>query len=397
MIEHRDRSGARGAPTFEALEARVLLDAVRPAWVAAVTESTVYVCLEADKNKPDAVVDYGLTASYGMQAATEYTQVTEGKRAVHNVLLADLQPNTQYHYRVTQGATVGEDCTFWTAPLEGTSVRWGFAADTHTQPSVHDTMAGLISSHDPRMMVYGGDLVSHYDQYSYWETDWFVSNQVALNATTPWVAAPGNHDGWPAWTKSFTQSPNDDGVNGDGYFSFDYGDAHILVINPRVAYGSGSAQWNFAAADLAATDRKWKIVAFHEPAYVTWTYGEGGNATLKAMTTQIFEPNGVDMVLNGHYHFYQHNLVNGIHHMVVSSCGGTIEPGVDGPYTIYTEQTYSFAIMDMGPKSLTLKAYRDDGTLIETLVIPEPASATLLLFAAPFLSRLRRRRHSRGR
>jgi len=367
---------------LEPLEPRLLLDAIRTPWVAGVTETSVYVCVEADSAGPNAVVDYGTTDLYGLQAVTESTQATSSGRYVHNVKLTGLLPNTQYHYRLTQGSIVSADAAFWTAPPAGTAVRWGFAADTQTRPTVHDAIIGLIDTYDPRMMVYGGDLVSHYDQYSWWETDWFIPNQSALNATTPWVAAPGNHDGWPAWTKAFTQSPEGDGVNGDGYFSFDYGDAHIVIVNNYVPDGPGSAQWNWVAADLAATTKTWKIVAFHEPAYVTWQYGEGGNADMKAMTTQIFEPNGVDMVLNGHYHFYQHNLVNGIHHMVVSSCGGTIEPGVNGPYSLYTEQTYTFGIFDMTYYSLTLSAYRDNNTLIESFtltkdVTPPPAPANL--------------------
>ena len=76
----------------------------------------------------------------------------------------------------------------------------------------------------------------------------------------------GNHEGWGALTQAYTQSPTGDGEGGNGYFSLDYGDAHILVLNTELSYANGSDQWNFAAADLAASTSMWKIVAFHKSA-----------------------------------------------------------------------------------------------------------------------------------
>ena len=86
-----------------------LADAVRPVpWLAGVTDRSVYVCLEATGTSP-AVVDFGLTTAYGSQATTESTQPTDFGYSVHNIKLTGLLPNTQYHYRVTQGASVSAD------------------------------------------------------------------------------------------------------------------------------------------------------------------------------------------------------------------------------------------------------------------------------------------------
>ncbi|MHC4983822.1 MAG: Ig-like domain-containing protein [Planctomycetota bacterium] len=376
---NRPGNRQRGSlPTFEALEPRLLLDAVREPWVAGVTDTTVYVCLEATLSTPDAVVDYGQDASYGMTATTENTQwVIGGANTVHNIKLTGLLPNSQYHYCVTHGSTTSADYTFWTAPEAGEDAKWGFAADCQSGTSVHNSMAALIDSHDPRMMVYGGDLVSTSD-YARWDSEWFVANQVTLNTHTPFVNATGNHEGWHYTTQAFTQSPEGDGENGLGYFSFDYGDAHILILhtNPDwVDQGPTGDQWQFAAADLAATTKPFKIVAYHKPAYVTWynpstgKVEEGGISYTRDITTQVFEPNGVDMILNGHYHFYQHNLVNGIRHMIVAPSGGALDTPSPGAYTLTTEKTNCFCIIETTPTTLTLSAYRGDGSLIESVVL----------------------------
>ena len=257
------------------ISSAALADAVKSTpWLAGVTENSVYVSLEVDSTNV-AVVDFGQTIGYGSQASTESTQVTDAGSGyyVHNIKLAGLQPNTQYHYKVTHGSFESSDYIFWTAPQAGTASRWGFAADSRTNITDHNTMAGMIASHDPRMMVYGGDLCDD-PTWASWDTEWFVANQNSLNATTPFVNAAGNHEDWASLTQAYTQSPDGDGEGGNGYFSFDYGDAHILVLNNELSYAEGEAQWNFAAADLAASTSQWKVVAFHKSAYAAGGHGE---------------------------------------------------------------------------------------------------------------------------
>ncbi|MCK4850408.1 MAG: metallophosphoesterase family protein [Phycisphaerae bacterium] len=362
-------------------------------WLAGVTSDSVYACLEATTNATDATVDFGRVVdgmgNYAFQVTTESMQPTLSGRYVHNIPLTGLQPNTQYHYKVTHGSDVSADYTFWTAPLPGTPAKWGFAADCRSNPTLHNTMAGLIAARSPRMMVYGGDLC-HSATWDYWDTEWFVANQNALNATTPFVNAVGNHEQWLPLTKAYTESPDGTDGNGEGYFSFDYGDTHILVLNNMVDYSPGSAQWDFAAADLAASTSNWNVVAYHKPAYSAG--GDGENAGMIAMTTQVFEPNGVDLVLSGHNHFYQHNLVNGIHHMVLGSIGAPLYTPGSADYTVLSETTVCFGIFETTPEMLTLTTYREDGSVIEVIEIPEPATLSLVLIGGLVL--LKRTRKS---
>ena len=358
-------------------------DLARPTpWLGGATQNSVYVSLEAT-NTTGATVDFGLTSSYGSTASTESTQAA-GSNYVHNIKLTGLLPNTEYHYRVAQGSSLSGDYTFYTAPAPGTAAHWGFAADCRTNTADHNAMVSLIASHDPRMMLYGGDLCASAS-YSSWNSEWFVSNQAALNATSPWVNSPGNHEGWNDLTKAFTQSEMGD----PDYFSFNYGDAHVLVLNTQLSHGSGSAQWNFAAADLAASNAAWKVVAFHISAYVSGS-SHGEDADMVAMSQQVFVPNGVDLVLTGHSHFYQHNLVDGIHHMVIGSFGAPLAAPSYASYTILSEQTYCFGIIDTTPNVLTLTTYRTNGSIIETITIPEPATLAVLALGA--LTLLRRKR-----
>ncbi|MBW7998470.1 MAG: hypothetical protein FVQ81_18240, partial [Candidatus Glassbacteria bacterium] len=367
-------------------------DAVKDTpWLAGVTQTSVYACLEADTTA-DATVEFGLTTGYGSAAVTESIDDTTNGTYVHNVRLTGLQPNTVYNYQVTHGTSVSVNYTFTTAPAPGTPAHFGFAADCRSDINGHDLIAAQAALKNPNMMIYAGDLCNT-SSYDSWANEWFVPNQATLNATVPFVNATGNHEGWNTNTRAFTESPSGtDGEGGNGYFSYDYGDVHILVLNNYVAINEGSAQWNFAAADLAASNAKFKIVTFHNPAISYGLHGSDGN--MFNMTTQLFEPNGVNFVLSAHDHFYQNNIKEGIHHLVIGAFGLIPrDPGLPGEYHIYSEKTRCFAIFDTdGEDTLTLRTYRwiqggsgEPGvtTLIETMMTdntaPTPDPATFAI------------------
>ncbi|NQU23179.1 MAG: tandem-95 repeat protein [Candidatus Nealsonbacteria bacterium] len=362
---------------LEPLERRLLLSAVKEPYLQAVTMDSIYVLVEADNIAADARVDYGLSYNnYDSHAITESTEYTDRGNYVHNVKLTDLLPNTQYHYSVTHGVTTSADKTFWTAAQPGTDFRFGFMADSRSDAgtgldqTVHGKMAALMDTFDPRMIVFGGD-TNEYATWDSWNQDFFISQQQTLNAEVPFANAPGNHEGWNALTRAYTQGPNGDG---DGYFSYDYGDVHFLILNNEISDGSDSAQWDFAKEDLETTTQPWKIVSFHKPAYSVG--GHGGDVDMLAMTAQIFEPNGVDMVLTGHNHYYQHNLVNGIHHMVIGSTNAPLtDPGTE-TYTVNTEKTYCLGIFDATATTLDYTAYREDGSEIETINLSKGPDVT---------------------
>lgn len=336
---------------------------VTPPYLQAVTHDSAYVLVEIDSASPDAVVEYGQSPSYGWVVATEYTELTQSPNYVHNIRLTGLLANTQYHYQVSHEGTVSGDFTFWTAAYAGTDFRFAWAADMRTQPSVWRDIAPRIAAADPRFSLYGGDLVTSGSSYANWANEFFVAEHLTLAAEVPFFNAIGNHEGFGPLTIAFTESP-DSASGQQDYYSFDYGDLHVLVLNNQADDSVGSAQYNFALSDLSGSTAQWKIVAHHKSAYVSGS-SHGEEADMKVMSSNIFEPYGVDMVLSGHSHFYQHNYVNGIHHVVMGSVGAPLGNPYGEDYTIYQEKTYNYGIFDVTPDTLRLMAYRRDGTEIE--------------------------------
>ena len=338
-----------------------------PPYLQAVSTNDIYVLVESSSADP-VTVEYGNTVAYGMKAVTESLERTTNETVVHNIQLAGLSPNTVYHYRARQGEGLSYDASFRTAPSPGTPFRFAWLADFRTNVTVHDTIALHAAEANPWMSLYGGDLCLN-STYTSFKEQFFRRNELALIARVPFFNAPGNHEGWKENTKAFTQSPASPSGT-QNYYSFDYGDMHVLMLNNEIPYHEGSPQFKFAQEDLAKSTKPWKIVGAHRPAYCAGGHNE--DAGMKKMTVKIFEPNKVDLVLGGHSHFFQHNLVNGIHHFVLGSVGAPLYNPGSGPYTVKSAKEYNYGIFDVSPTELILRVYNEKKVLLDSLTLTKP-------------------------
>jgi predicted phosphodiesterase len=130
-------------------------------------------------------------------------------------------------------------------------------------------------------------------------------------------------------------------------------------------YDSGSPQYKFAMADLSSTHMKWKIVICHAPAYCAGGHGNDNN--LIKMTREIFEPNNVDMVIAGHTHFYQHNLIHKIHHLIIGSAGAPLYAPGKSKNTIVSKKDYNWAIGEVSTEKLILTIYNAENKKLDRI------------------------------
>lgn len=119
--------------------------------------------------------------------------------------------------------------------------------------------------------------------------------------------APGNHeyqtkDAVPYY-EYFGESA---GEPGKGYYSYDLGDWHIIVLNSNCGSVSGckvgSPQDDWLRADLAAHPAQCTLAYWHHPRFSS---GKHGSDERTAHFWQALYDAGVDLVLNGHEHSYE--------------------------------------------------------------------------------------------
>ena len=336
-------------------------------YLMGVTSNSVYVLVECSTTNP-VTVNYGFTTSYGKTATDELYTATLGSTYVHKIKLTGLSPDTVYHFQAVQLTSTSTDSYFRTAPLPGKSFRFAWEADMRTNTSPHDQISALINAANPVLLLQGGDVCSS-STYSVFKSEFFRTNELAVLSHVPFAWAPGNHETWSTNTMAFSKAPSStSGV--EDYYSFDYGDIHFVVLNTQISYAVGSAQYNWVMSDLTNTTSKWKIVMSHIPGY---TAGGSGShtedANMIAMSVNIFTPKGVDLVLTGHNHFYQHNRVSGIDYVTIGSAGAPLYPTGTASYTIKSISDYNYGIFDFTPNSLKMKVYNNVNTLLDTLIL----------------------------
>jgi len=120
----------------------------------------------------------------------------------------------------------------------------------------------------------------------------------------------GNHDGnfkWNWFRSMFTlKEPDNPLSNLTGvYYSFDYGDAHIAVLNTNDMYPMSVIQQNWFLNDMKASDAKWKLVFMHRAPYSAGKDANlPDNLIMRRVLLPLFDKAGVDLVMYGHDHQY---------------------------------------------------------------------------------------------
>jgi acid phosphatase type 7 len=152
-----------------------------------------------------------------------------------------------------------------------------------------------------------------------------------------------------------------------GYYSFDLGSWHVIVLNSNcdfLAFGSatngcleGSPQNDWLEADLAATRQPCVLAAWH---HARWSSGKHGNSGNGTPFIQDLYAARADLILTGHDHNYERFAPqnpsgaydpNGVREFVVGTGGEELEPmGVLQP------NSQVFKAGTFGVLKLTLRA-----------------------------------------
>lgn len=337
----------------------------------------------------DSKVFYGNDLNDLSLSAVNSKDTTE-----HIVKLTSLSPFTKYFYSIGTMLQVlgGPDSMqyFVTSPLPGSdqSIRlWAigdFGKGSQSQKTVRDSYLQFTGGTHTDLWLWLGDN-SYPDgtdedfQYKVFDS---ITGYYRLFKYMPFMPTPGNHDYNSICPIPCLQDPQkhkgpyydivDVPTEGEAggvpshtelYYSFDYGNIHFISLNSEIgspnrpydyigAYNSHfvtSPLVEWLKADLAATDKTWKIAFWHQCPYS----GQDVNSddfweiyihAMRDNINPILESYGVDLVLTGHDHDYQRTyLIHGLYggSGTFDSAtniidGGSGNEATDGPYIKYT-------------------------------------------------------------
>ena len=181
------------------------------------------------------------------------------------------------------------------------------------------------------------------------------------------MPSPGNHEyetaGASGYFDYFGKAAGDPDK---GYYSYDLGSWHIVALNSNcgvgeIRCGPGSAQVQWLEEDLAANDEEACTLAyFHHPLFTSGSYRPGIEPVERLW--EILYAGGVDVVLNGHDHNYQHfasqdpkgraDPEGGIMQFVVGT-GGRSHYQISLPIAnteVYNDDTFGVLELTLHPK-----------------------------------------------
>jgi hypothetical protein len=159
----------------------------------------------------------------------------------------------------------------------------------------------------------------------------------------------GNHEGSGSLFLRYFPQPY---VNA-GYWSFDYGPVHVVLMDQYVSYGAGSAEYNWVKNDLASTTKLWKVVMIHEPGWSA-NGGHSNNTTIQTVYEPLFEQYHVALVLAGHNHYYARAMVDGIPELTVGTGGAPLyTPQTGQPNVVFTYKGNGYAKFSINGNTLT--------------------------------------------
>ena len=116
--------------------------------------------------------------------------------------------------------------------------------------------------------------------------------------------SPGNHDygiaGAPHYYNYFGANA---GPAGLGYYSYELGDWHIVVLNSNIARGAGSVQEQWLRNDLAANTKPCTLAYWHHPLFNSGA-SHGNNPSMAPLYKALYDHH-VDVLVTGHEHIYE--------------------------------------------------------------------------------------------
>jgi hypothetical protein len=306
-------------------------------------------------------VEYGLSVPYS-DAVYEIQSDT-----LHSVGISGLTASTHYYYRVIcdLDSATGD---FWTAPTPSEAFDIIAYGDSRTHPTFHRQVVERYMQYPHRLILNAGDLAYHGEL---WEFDDYLFGPAAdAMATAPYIPCVGSHDADPwniAPNFTFENYCSRMALPGNElYFSFDYGPIHMMILNSEVAwqYGPQTPETQWLAADLASTNQPYRIVMFHMPPYTSGS-GNPSNTLIRDFWCPILRDNHVQMVLNGHQHFYQRcDPGDGIQYVITGGGGaGLYAPNYDSSYVVSAAQAYHFLWLEVNPDSIRVTAI-DTGDVV---------------------------------
>jgi acid phosphatase type 7 len=391
---------------LQALAVAVASSAVSPAQNATlirfphvqnVKRNTVSVIWTVREPGAGAVDYWDATGRTGRATATFQSfspDVTGMPFAYHRfeAVLSNLAQGTDYKYRVSmdEAPVTAEPLSFRTPGV----LPFQFLAfgDSGTGSFEQRRISQLLLGHHAKFVIHTGDLVYPSGTFERYESLYFEHYRNIMK-NVPFFPCPGNHDYYelnciPYFAAhSLPQesiAPEDIGR----YYSFDWANAHFVSLDSndalRAAATASGKMLEWLDNDLGKTDRFWRIVYMHHPAYSAGKHsGSAECEMVRQFIVPILEKHHVPLVLSGHDHSYQRSYEirggtisepgQGALYLTTGGGGAELHPVYASPFVNIAKSEHHYLACDVNGAEVQLKAIGLYGNEVDVATVaPAP-------------------------
>lgn len=308
--------------------------------------------------------------------------------------LSGLSRDTKYIYRVGNEETWSEPAYFTTATCSD-QFSFLYLGDVQEGHEGWGEMLKRIVTENPglKFALLGGDLVNEGNSNEEWELFFNAASPVFKNI--PLIPAAGNHDDTPLFWNSFALPENGPEGFKEEFYSFDYGNCHIAVLNSN-KMGASASHYNVVKSwlqnDLESSNQQWKFLVFHYPPYPV--VDDGHSYNLQQNWVPLFDQCGVDIVFVGHQHVYMRTKPlrdgqvqadgDGIVYIMGNSGSKFYPPGDNHDYIAYQEANISnYQIITIDGDTFAMTARNAVGQEIDSYTLSKQTLDNLKYLITP--------------
>ena len=274
---------------------------------------------------------------------------------IHKVYVHDLEAGTSYTYRVGDAAK-----NLWseanTVLTDDRDSKFSFITIADVQASSDENFAEAASTLKGALEIapeagFIANLGDYVNDNTNDEWDWYFKNFAFANNYYTQVPVAGNHDGnitnkfnTNCFKNIFALDESDNQSLEGVYYSFDYGNAHIAVLNTNDMYPMTQAQKNWLINDMKNSDATWKFIFMHRALYSAGkNINKPDTVIMRNVLLPIIDELDIDMVYAGHDHMYLRTTqvygdkaVENIEYVTETVNGEAITYAVNPEGTVYT-------------------------------------------------------------
>jgi tartrate-resistant acid phosphatase type 5 len=245
------------------------------------------------------------------------------------------------------------------APAFTFAVKGDWGAGTPEQAEVTKQMCAQQSKTPFDVLVTTGDNFYGPDgvatDSNYYSPESCLRSETGLTIHATW----GNHDVPGDSTSKVLGAPQ-------RYYRWSAPGVDFFVLDSNRP--SDPAQTAWLAGQLEASKAAWKIAVFHHPPFTVGLHES--NLEVRDNWVPLLERFHVALVLNGHNHDYEHELVNGVDYVVSGGGGAPVYPCADTPaWLVRCLSVNHFLIIGISRAQIRVQAIDGAGTQIDEFVI----------------------------